>query len=542
MLASSLAQWTLTRDWRVVWPTNTAWLEPSGDVYSMLVAQNYFVHTPFMEWPLGANPSYAGSWCGNVFKTEVVGAALVKGLSGALGLVGAGPLVNFQVFGFLAFLNVLLVTAFAYLIFRHLKLSAPAAILAATVLGLAPVFLFRAAVWHLTAGAFWAVVAATYLYLAGPERSLRWRLSAWGGLFAACTLIHPYLLVPLALIWAAGLVRWVTSAIKGPWSWGVLARCLATNFGVVLAAIAVPLVVVTGSLGVGGGGAGAEGLGKYHANLLAPFDSNGPFSRLVPDIPTLNDGWDYEGYAFLGAAGLIAVGLATFLALRYRRASWLLLREHWPLIAACAVLVVYATGGVVALGPNELFSVPMSDGVARLLATFRSSGRFMSDAVVILLLIALGILGRLLPHRAVAPVLLAVLLVSVADAWPAYREQQARDMPGASGYGPLESIDWSRTSNLVFVLPENSGYQWKFDAIRAASEENVPTNDAFCARPNDPVLTRMRDTLASHVRKGQLDETAAYVFYPGAFTSVPKGWHLAKLGDGGAIVATYRAG
>lgn len=80
--------------------------------------------------------------------------------------------------------------------------------------------------------------------------------------------------------------RWAVTLLLGP----PLTLCLG-------------VCALTGSV-VPRGSHCPDGFGHFHMNLLAFIDPNG-YSKFVPDIATLNQGFDDEGFTYIGFGMLL---------------------------------------------------------------------------------------------------------------------------------------------------------------------------------------------------------------------------------------------
>ena len=143
-------------------------------------------------------------------------------------------------------------------------------------------------------------------------------------LFAAA--VHPYLAAMALVLTLAVLIRlWRARVLTIPWTAGCM---MASTLG---------LLAVWGAIGYFGRTPdGSGGFGTYPADLLTLFDPT-DYSRLIPRLGTFGGEW--EGIGFLGAGGLIALGIA-LVALVRRRPTW---RPGTGLIVgACVLLGVYA--------------------------------------------------------------------------------------------------------------------------------------------------------------------------------------------------------
>jgi hypothetical protein len=380
-------------------PSNIAWLM-NGDW-----AQHYSGWAMFRElpwtWPPGALPAL---WY--PVGTSIVYTDSLPLLALPLKLFDAWLPQPFQYIGLWLALSCILQGAFGALLVRR-KSASPTAILAGCLLFVyAPTLLIR--IGHDTLTAHWLLLAALYLYFLRnvPESALREAMPWWLLMFCAA-LVHPYLTAMIAALVTAYVVRRVR--VDHARSWREGAR-----------GIAIAVLIILGAWWISGafrlhlrdGPAGGR-YGIYTSNLLA-FVNSGGFSRAVPPIPGVTpeqwEGFAYLGLGVIGLAGL----LITEAIVRNRRPQWP--PGDWPLIAMTLLLFAYAASTVLTLGPWNLIDWPIKSS---LLATFRSSGRFVWIPYYVALITIIWQALRVFP-RAAAALLAAAFAVQAWEFSPVH--------------------------------------------------------------------------------------------------------------------------
>ncbi|ADG09454.1 hypothetical protein B7G68_04860 [Caulobacter segnis] len=275
---------------------------------------------------------------------------------------------------------------------------------------------------HIALCGHWLILFSLALAVSSARLGLTWkRVGGFAALAALATGIHAYHLVPIGACFGAALLAELLQRREGAWT-----RVLAGGVAV-LASVGVPAFI----LGYGGGdgaAGGADALGVYSMNVLAPVwpQASNVFGQ------HWNGGWFegtmaptgqyFEGFQFMGVGVVLLVALALGLKVRSVRQAPVVEREAWarwtPLALAMLFLTIWAIGWVVYAGYWHLFDVPKPKGkVADLISTFRGHGRFFWAPGYLIL--ALAIRQVSLMRRPVAVAVLAgALLLQAYDTSP----------------------------------------------------------------------------------------------------------------------------
>jgi hypothetical protein len=242
-------------------------------------------------------------------------------------------------------------------------------ILGGAFFALSPVLLFR--LGHDALCAHFALLALLQMGLGavpGPEG----RRAARGALATAVvlTLVHPYLaamadLLAGAVVWR--LCREGALTARDAWrlaGWALLGQLvLLLSFGYLT-----------------GGTLDAGEFGVYSADLLAFVNPAGMspegLSRFLPAL--CRGPGQYEGYAYLGAGGLLLLAAAALLLWRRGATEALPRKRFGPLLLVCLAMAVFALSSrVTALGEEVLDLRRIYTPLEPLVETFRASGRFI---------------------------------------------------------------------------------------------------------------------------------------------------------------------
>lgn len=379
----------------------------------------------------------------------------------------------------------------------------------AGLLALQPMLMHRM-LGHTSFAGQWTLLAALLLALA-PGGGGR-RGAAWAALLAATALVHSYLLVMGAAIWAADWTRraWLEPLPSGRRDWR----------GPALEAAAVPVAALAALWAGGffllrgghGSGVGSE-FGRYGTwsfDLLGFFDP-GDWSAVLPDLPDTGH-WDAVGSHYLGLGGLLLLAAgAVGLAMRPTRLPLRLL----PLAAALLLLLAFAvTHQVSAAGRVwTLFEPP--PWFFGLAAALRNSTRMAVPFAYALLLGAIAAAARAWGGRRTGWLLLVLLAVQWADLRPGI---VARGVEAAAAprEPPRRLSDpfWAeavRRYGRVRCAPAaNIGPGWETVGALAA-RAGVPTDCAYLARVDDAAVAALRAKVAESLASGDYEPRTLYL-------------------------------
>ena len=415
-IAAAAAGFSLVYGLRLVSAADGYWSNPDGDMAQMLAGELAGLRAPWSLPILTPDTLIAPD------RVSLVYTDSIPWLTALLKLLHLGR--TFSLLGGFLFLAWLAQPAAMYGLLRACGVRRASTLLAGSLLALLfPAWLARQ-IGHIALSGQAIEIAA----LALAVRSARRGLDAKGvmgflALGVAAVGIHAYHVPTVALMFAAALA---SDGLQGrP---GALRRALTAGPGFAAALIAAAWMC--GYFVGRGGSGGVAALGIYEMNLVAPLLPQGStlagqrwqgswFTHVFD--PT--GGQTYEGYNYLGAGALLILAAAGVLLWRGRSSAhqgamhggavW----ARWgPLLAAAAVLVVYAAGPKPYIGTVRLFAVPLPDRPwMEPLALFRCHGRFFWAVGYGLLAGGLAVLDRRAGPRLGAVVLGAAVLLQAAD-------------------------------------------------------------------------------------------------------------------------------
>ena len=496
--------------------TNIAWLAHS-DAATNYLGWGYFRAAPW-NWPPAANPDYG---------LDLAGSIMMADANPLLALpfkaIGRWLPMPFQYFGWWLLGCFLLQALFARAIAARISDHAEQRLAITALFLFAPCFLIRIAtpaIFHITLCGQWQILAALWLYL---SPALRKRALAWAGLLMLGVLTHPYLLVIVAAIWLADVMRLLLAQAKPP-------RAIVAG-----AALAVVAMAATAKLSgvfwlrrAGDSGLtsyGEWGFGLFKANLLSPIDPEG-WSWLLPDLPT-NHG-EREGFAFLGLGVLLLAVAAIALGRRAGR-GLAAGREHGPLIVVLLGFALFAVSQNVAIGRHVLH-VPWPGPLLGIGNLFRSSGRFAWPLVYSAMIAICWAVARGGGRRLASALLIAAALVQVADGsagWRAYAATFAKR--GPVWPTSLRSPFWQKAAGryraVRMIVPRNQSPLYR-DVDAWALAHRLKTDIVYLARVDVGALDNLTRRRAAELGTGRLARDSLWIadgVPPQALAHMPRG-------------------
>lgn len=458
----------------------------SGDIAQHMVAQRYFIATPW-GWPLLDVPTLGDGG------TNIALADGIPLLALPLKAIGALLPAGFHGIGIWHALVMVLQPVAAVWCLRQAgeRRLAPA-VGVALAAAATPAWLARHGHAALMGHFLLLLGLGTYVRLAHAPSPGGWAGAA--GLSLAALLTHPYLaLMVLALLGAVPL----TLLLRGE------ARWWRAALGAAAAAAAVAAALWTlGYLGAAGEG----GYGRYALNLLSPvWPARSALLPLAAGEVDATGMGGWEGYNWLGAgllAGLIA------LALRAPCALAGVLRRHAGLAVALAGLTLLAVSFRVGIGAHVVLDLGPPPA---LLDQFRASGRFFWP-VGYAALIGMAVLVARIPRTGPALVLL-LGLVQWIDAAPnraalaAWATQRIPWNVDAAALRPAIAAARRLTilPSWVCIPPEGHAVRERVqELLLLGSERAVPVNTMQLARWRSPPRCTDAATASAPPRAGEL--------------------------------------
>jgi len=487
-------------------PARLAWLLDGNDHGQQAIAMAAYLRSP-PPWPsLHVNLLMA---------PEGIPLALTDGnpLLGLLLRPFASMLpTGIQYLGWWLLVCILLHTAFAAALLRRFTPNPLATWIGAALLTLMPVLLARFG--HVNLCAQWLILWALWIHVdARRSANLGW----WVAVTVAALLIHPYILVMVAAIWASAMLRLFAQARGGK------ARvAMIGDIAIVLAPLMLALLFI-GSVGQPTMTAG--GYGTYSMALDALWNPNiGTYSALLP-ARARDPGQALEGMNYLGVGLLMLVAVALLHGIRHRteiRRDDLFRRLGW-LLPAFAVLAIIAILPHLMWRGTVVATVPLPDNAWKLFDPVRASGRLFWPVLYMLAFAAIVLVGRM---RFGTWLLAGALLLQIVDMAPLLAS--ARESEGAASltnpYRRTRDPRWdaliARADMIQFEPPDSHLDLALLEEVTwRAVVADKPVRFFYASR--DPVAVRHRlagDSLMFAV--GDVDPRRLYILLDGKAPAV----------------------
>lgn len=284
---------------------------------------------------------------------------------------------QFQYFGIWVLLSFILQGIFGYKLAEKIFDNRLAAIISSLFFIVSPIMISRIA-HHVSLVSHWLILAGLYLVVNYRAKFPLW---SWVVVELLTVVIHPYFLFMIIPVMLAHI--WEIYSLKG------LNFVKVLSYLFIQAGLVVLLSYSTGVFYIGSSSDG--GLGNFSMNLTALFN---PFwqewSRLLPawSAPfTQREGFNYLG---AGILFLLPISLSLYVYHFSVREIFDHLKQYWCYYLAALGLTLFAISPHIRWGKITLIDIKIPiEMVKKMLATFRSSGRFFWPVYYSLFLVAL---------------------------------------------------------------------------------------------------------------------------------------------------------
>lgn len=485
------------------------WSLPKNDMIAMTGAYEAFVRQPW-TWPITMVKGLT------VQPVSIVFSDSIPWLSILLKASGLGPYFN-PLGLFLMICYPLQAWAMVSLL-RSLGVKDRAALAIGGLLALVfPTWIARQ-FGHIALCGHFLVLWALTLTVSSARFGLTWkRVAGFAGLAFLATGIHAYHLVPIAACFGAALLSELLQRRVDAW-----ARVPVAGIAV-LSSVALAAFLLGYADGPRAGG-GAESLGFYSMNAVAPFwpQASNLFGQrwngawfLGTMSPT---GQYFEGFQFMGVGTLLLVLVMLGLLVRDlvsgRRPEYGFWTRWTPLILAMLALAAWAIGWNVYAGMTLVAEIPKPKGkLAEIVSVYRAHGRFFWAPGYLLMAIAINWVSRM-PRRVGLGLLAAALLVQAYDSSPlrqgvrsVFVKPDDLDVPQAFADSPKirnrswvfrptyfcspSGVDLRAINQMAFIAQHTGGVSNSFGIARSADApcDVVPPDMTMDAAPGDRRMT-----------------------------------------------------
>lgn len=301
-------------------------------------------------------------------------------------LFGANLPVNFQYFGIWGLLCYMLMGGLSAILIRYIwqdvnrgrqtKVWSQLLFTAAgsLIFVLSPMVMARSFYHPALAGQWLILLGFILIVYAGKFKSWLSLGAVWSAVLATAILVHPYFLPMMGVLLALSVICY----------WTRLTGSTKLRWAKAVAMVLVPAVLSLLVFALMGGfslGSGAEhyDLEEKGFNLLS-FVNPGGYS-IIPAFP--NKSSSPETMMWLGLGVIAMLVNAAILWRGSYRASWVKLRKFWSshrgqcrlTMLFCVLLLVFAMGTRIDLGPITLLQYSVPDKIYELWSAFRAAAR-----------------------------------------------------------------------------------------------------------------------------------------------------------------------
>lgn len=494
----------LVVDPRVLNPTDIRWLL-WGDSAQHYLGWEYFRNTPFIQWPLGANPHF-----GNGFGESIVYADSIPLVALPLKYLSFLLPDTFQYLGWWIFACFVLQGMFGFALLRYAEVSRMRAIAGTSMLVLFPAFLYRLThegYGHIALASHWIILLSMFMFVTGENRTARWMV-----VLTLALLVQPYLAVfPMAL----GVWRLITQTPK------VSGQPLTSAIARIGVFISAPTIIFWIVGGFPSGGSGDSGFGLYHAALSsfidpAPTASFG-WSRVLSFLDVESPRGTNEGFAFLGAGMVLMIPVSIVISVRQRRPP----TGDWHrLLVVGGLLAIFAWLPNLQVGGRTLVSVPLPDVVSDIAAIFRSNGRFVWLLAYVTAVTTFAVVATAQKRIVFLIFGLGLVLLGLIDSRSAFGETRERFSSSAEQLiGERHQSKWNSIlagrRHLVTIPPLNNDPQW-IDMAYLAKQNGMTSTSAYLSRLNGSRFVTVLDEGEYALRNRLFADDSVYVImnYP----------------------------
>ncbi|MGC1853852.1 MAG: DUF6311 domain-containing protein, partial [Candidatus Aquirickettsiella sp.] len=347
----------------------------------------------------------------------------------------------------------------------------------------------------------WLILAGMLLYFSSSYNNYIWTI-----LLGISSLVHPYFVFMLLMIWLADLIK---RKIFNAFTYSKLAKYILFTI------LILTLVMWQAGYFMVHDGLKAWGFGYYRMNLLSfidPSDVNfGSWSYILKKQPHAEG--DYEGFSYLGLGMLILgiIGLVKFLEQRQIKNFFPQFKKLIPLVSITFLLMIYALSNHVGFGRYELLQYSMPDFVN----VFRVSGRMVLPFyyLIYLSILYLVIIGY---RKLIAKIFIFICLtVQIADSSGVHNHFRNWLSNPPVYVSPLKSLIWieaaKKYKKIIYVLPSDTVDWPALPLINYAAFNKLNINTGYFARVDIKKLKDYRMQLLNNLKNRKLDRESLYV-------------------------------
>jgi hypothetical protein len=455
-------------------PMNAEWLMAGMDTPTYFLGWEFFRHSPFWQFPFGANPAY-----GTEIGSSIVFSDSLPLFAFIFKLLNPVLPSNFQYQGIWLLLCFALQGYFANRLLGLFISDRLARLFGVIFFLIVPIFLVRVIIHHGLA-AQWMILAGLYFYF-----SVHYSFRRWLVLVSVASLIHAYILVMVLAVFGAELLQ---RFLKKEESIATLGLHL-----LIAVSTCLFFMYFAGYFLLDGG----VQLGDYgiiRTNLLFFIDSESSWSIFLPDIPTTG----LDNFSYMGL-GILALCVVCLFRVKYLFQNIQLpLASYLPLGLVTLSLFVFSLSSEIAFGGDIVFSFspPWLLGIAY--DTFRGVARFSWPFHYLIFFTAIVCVHKAFSTRIAQAAIGFALLLQITDLSEVLQGLVEAPLGTAKWESPLQSPAWEELAEkydeLVYYLPDNRSIGYSELGYLAATNK-MKINTGYFARVDSSKITSARQEL-----------------------------------------------
>lgn len=480
--------------------TNIVWLG-QGDPATHYLGWLFFRNSPW-SFPLGLNPNYGIEVSNGIIYSDSIPllAFIFKIFSGIL----PEP---FQYFGIWLLICFILQGLFSWKLVGIISDNTLIRFLVSGLLVFSPPMIWRlhGNIGHLSLVSHFFILAALYLSLAKGISATSYK---WAILLFFVSLVHPYLLISVFVIWLANYFDQIlnfktlnkVSILKASGILILIAlACWQAGYFTVLR------------------GLSPEGFGTHGTNLLGIFDPGradyGLWSYFLMNIP--GDGAGHEGFNFAGAGILLLLPFA-LVSFASNHALYLLeVLKKKILISSLIVLWLFALSNNISIGALQIhYDIPSS--LMWCFGIFRASARLFWPLFYTLIFFTIFLIIKGYTARVSILILTVAFLLQVIDTSAGWLgiNKHLSVKPSSAWATPLKDPFWVEAAfryKKIHVVPlEGQFLGWQNLAYYAGTH-NMSIDGVYLARIDKLKLALANENSLNALRTGNYDPDSIYI-------------------------------
>ncbi|MDO4966389.1 MAG: DUF6311 domain-containing protein [Lachnospiraceae bacterium] len=368
--------------------------------------------------------------------------------------------------------------------------------------------------YHTALAAQWIIILALIIWFSHDLNKSVIRSSViWGLMGLLCISIHSYYVFMTGIILLLSVIDNIIVCKKNSQKISIINNLMPVLSFILIAF--TNLFILGGFYGessVSGGG-----FGMFNANLTAfinPLDHG----KLLPEIH-LSNGFQYEGFAYLGAGLLFVVLVMLICFVLYivkNKTNVIDLMKVHHRKSLVFVGIIFAF--LIAVFPNfdfgeqELLHIPLPKILINILGVCRTNGRFVWIAMYLIILSVVVFIANNYEKNAFKIILLFAIVLNLIDMSPMIKKRQLF----FSDIHTHNSV-WTQFEKMrlfdgkdKFVFLYNDG-DIMMDTAFYGYLHDMNQNIFYYARPIDEAENTNIENIKSEIISGKLEDSAIYI-------------------------------